>query len=307
MEKITKNKLAIKIICVALSVILWLYVSYHENPSMTKTIRNVPLVLTGEQALKENGLAVYSVSDNTVDVKVTASRLTLARLSKKTVSAIINVSSVKDTGTHTMPVAAASSITADASFYVKGKDIKIVVEKISRKSFVPEIDIEESQDTSLYLDNVQISTDEVMVTAPDSIINEISHVKTEHIIPDKENLQQSVKLVVYAKNGKVLEGAECEPNEVRVSYSFLDVKTVPVVFKTEGGKKHTLSADNSIKICGSGSAFEAIKEIETETVDISPFTPDSTVRVKLSLPSGIKTLDGKNEIEVVLEDKFYNN
>lgn len=307
MEKITKNKLAIKIICVALSVILWCYVSYHENPTMTKTIRNVPLVISGEQALKENGLAVYSVSESSVDVKVTADRLTLARLSKKTVSAIINVSSVKETGTHTMPVVAASSITSDGSFYVKGKDIKIVVEKISSKTFVPEIDIEEIQDSTLYLDNVQISSNKVTVTAPDSIINEISHVKTEHIIPDKDELQQSVKLVVYAKNGKILEGAECEPNEVKVSYSFLDVKTVPVVFKTESGKKYTLPSDSNIKICGSGSVFDAIKEIETETVDITPFTPDSTVRVKLALPSGIKTPDGKNEIEVVLEEKFYKN
>lgn len=305
MEKITQNKLAVKIICVALSVILWLYVSYHENPSMTKTIRNVPLVITGEQALNENGLAVYSVSDSTVDVKVTANRLTLARLSKKTVSAVINVSSVKEAGTHTMPVTATSSISSNAGYYVKGSDIKIVVEPINERTFTIEADVSESQDPTLHLDNVHLSRDEVTVTAPDSIINEIAHVKTENVTPDKENPEQSVKLVVYAKNGKILEGAECSPAVVTVSYSFLNVKTVPVVFKTSNGNSHTLSSDNNIKICGIGSAFEAIKQVETEPVDISPFTKDSTVRVKLDLPEGIKTLNGAEEIEVVLESKFY--
>ena len=68
MEKIVRDKLAVKIVCVALAAILWLYVSYQENPTMTKTVRNVPLAISGEQALKESGFSVYSISEKSVDV-----------------------------------------------------------------------------------------------------------------------------------------------------------------------------------------------------------------------------------------------
>ncbi|MEE0869423.1 MAG: hypothetical protein U0L70_06490, partial [Ruminococcus sp.] len=94
MEKVAREKLVVKIICVALATILWFYVSYQENPSMTKTVRNVPLAISGEQALKENGFSVYSISEKSVDVSVSAKRLSLSRLSNRTLSAVINVSSI---------------------------------------------------------------------------------------------------------------------------------------------------------------------------------------------------------------------
>lgn len=306
MEKIMHNKLAVKIICVALSLILWIYVSYTENPSMTKTIRNVPIVITGEQALKESGLAVYSISDSTADVKVTANRLTLARLNKKTVTAVINVSSVKEEGIHTLPVTATSSLTSNVSYYVKGADIKIVVEPISEKAFPIETVVEDLSDASIHLDSIKLSTEKVTVTAPDSIIKDIAFVKTTPILPEKDTTNQQVGLVVYAKSGKALEGTECSPSTVTASYTLLDVKTVPVVFKTENGKSHTLPSDYNIRICGSGDSFEAVKQISTEIVDVSHFTKGSTVRVKLDVPDGVKVIGGTKEIEVVLEDKYKN-
>ena len=119
MEKVMQNKKVIKIICLALAVLLWVYVSYQENPSMTKTVKNVPLVIVGEQALKESGFSVYSVSEKSVNVKATANRLSLARITNKTISASINVSSIKKAGTHTVPATVTSSISSNASCYVK--------------------------------------------------------------------------------------------------------------------------------------------------------------------------------------------
>ena len=58
MEKMMQNKKVIKIICIVLAALLWIYVSYQENPSMTKTVRNVPVSISGEQTLKTNGFSV---------------------------------------------------------------------------------------------------------------------------------------------------------------------------------------------------------------------------------------------------------
>lgn len=306
MEKIAREKLVVKIVCVALAAILWFYVSYQENPSMTKTVRNVPLAISGEQALKESGFSVYSISEKSVDVSVSAKRLSLARLSNRTLSAVINVSSIKESGTYVLPATISSAVNSNATYYVKGKDIKVVIEPIETAAYTIEADIINSTDTSVILKSHQLSTEKVTVSAPKSIMNEIASVRTEQFAPEKNSKEQTVKLVAYGKNGKILEGAECTPAEVKVSYSFHTVKTVPVVLTATNGKTFALPAENTVKIYGSGDTFDKITQIETEAVNLALFEKGSKIRIKLNLPKGIMLTDNANEVEIVLEPDFYD-
>lgn len=305
MEKVVRDKLPVKIICVALAVILWFYVSYQENPSMTKTVRNVPLAISGEQALKESGFSVYSISEKSVDVKVTAKRLSLSRLSNRTLSAVINVSSIKNEGTYILPATISSAVNSNATYYVKGKDIKVVIEPIKTGKYNIEADIISSSDTSVILKSHELSTKVVSVSAPESVIKEIGSVKTEQITTNKSTKEQTAKLVVYGKNGKVLDGAECTPSEVKVTCSFYKVKTVPVVLKATNGKTFSLPSENTVKIYGSGDLFERITQIETEEVNLALYEKDSKIRTKLNLPDGINITDNSNEVEIVLEREFF--
>lgn len=306
MEKIAREKLAAKVVCVALALILWLYVSYQENPSMSKTVRNVPLAIAGEQALKENGFSVYSVSEKSVDVKATAKRLTLARISNKTLSAVINVSSIKESGTYVIPATINSASSSSAAYYVKGKDITVIIEPIVKKDFPVEADISQDISPTLTLHSSSISVNKVEISAPKSIMEDIGSVKTETIVPTPEETQQTAKLVVYGKNGKILEGAECSPAEVEVTYSLYEVKTVPVVLKTADGELHTLPAQTSVKICGNGKTFEETVQIETEPVNLKSLDANSMLRVKLNIPHGIILQSGSNKIDIELEEKYFS-
>lgn len=305
MEKIIRGKLAVKIVCVALATILWLYVSYQENPSMTKTVRNVPLAISGEQALKESGYSVYSISEKSVDVKVTAKRLSLARVSNRTLSAVINVSSIKKEGTYVLPATISSAVNSNATYYVKGKDIKVVIEPMRTDTYTIEADIVSSTDTSVILKSHELSTEKVTVSAPESVIKEIGSVKTEQITTDKGTKEQTARLIVYGKNGKVLEGAECTPSEVKVTYSFHKVKTVPVVLRATNGKTFPLPSENTVKIYGSGDLFDKITQIETEEINLALYEKESKIRTKLNLPDGIMITDNSNEVEIVLEREFF--
>ena len=304
MEKLIRGKLAVKIVCVALATILWLYVSYQENPSMTKTVRNVPLAISGEQALKESGYSVYSISEKSVDVKVTAKRLSLARVSNRTLSAVINVSSIKKEGTYVLPATISSAVNSNATYYVKGKDIKVVIEPMRTDTYTIEADIVSSTDTSVILKSHELSTKKVSVSAPESVIKEIGSVKTEQITTDKGTKEQTAKLVVYGKNGKILEGAECTPAEVKVTYSFHKVKTVPVVLKATNGKTFSLPSENTVKIYGSGDLFDKITQIETEEINLALYEKDSKIRTKLNLPDGIMLTDNSNEVEIEIKGEF---
>ncbi len=304
MEKMTRDKFAVKIICVALAAILWFYVSYQENPTMSKTVKNVPLAIAGEQALKENGFSVYSVSEKSVDVKVTARRLSLARVSNKTLSAVINVSSIKESGKYVIPATVSSSVSG-ATYYVKGKDIAVVIEAMQKKTFNIEADIAQSHDSDLIVSSHKLSHSEVSVSAPKSILNEIASVKTESIVPNSKEAKQTAKLVAYGKDGTPLEGVVCTPNKVEVSYTFYDVKTVPVVLKTTGGKTHSLPSKYTVKIYGEGEAFDKIKQIETEEINLAQFEVNSKVRIRLKFPDFAVPAGDTTEVEIELKEKYY--
>ena len=305
MEKVAREKLLSKIICVALAIILWTYVSYQENPSMNKTVKNVPLVISGAPALKESGFSVYALSEQSVDVKVTAKRLNLARLTNRTLSAVINVSSIKKAGTYTLPATITSAVNSNATFYVKGKDIKVTIEPIEKDKYEVETDVQATADSLVVLDSYKLSTDEVEVSAPKSIMKEIGSVRTEPFTPEKDESEIDLKLVVYGKDGKLLEGAECAPSTVTLSYTLNSVKTVPVVLRTTSGKAFSLPPENTVKICGRGEEFDKITEIETEEVNLALFEIDSKLRIKLNLPKDVYPVDKASEIEIVLQKEFY--
>lgn len=305
MEKIKRDKLVSKIICTVLAIILWFYVSYQENPNMTKTIKNVPLTLIGEQALKENGFSVYSLSEKSVNVSASAKRLTLGRINNKNLTAAVNVSSIKSSGEYVIPATVSSSVNTTASFFVKSKDIKVVIEPIVTRSYRIEPVISDTGDSSLIVRSTELSSKMVTVSAPQSIIKEISAVKTEPVIPDdpEETQKEDVGLTVFAKNGTKLEGAECIPSTVDVTYSFYDVKTVPVVMKLNDGSIYELPASYTAKIYGYGSVFDSVTRIETEPLPVSVLEFGERSSVKLVLPDGVKLLDKTSEIDIFIDKK----
>ncbi|MBQ8391043.1 MAG: hypothetical protein IJX50_00680 [Clostridia bacterium] len=304
MEKIMQNKLALKIICTLLAVVLWIYVSYQENPTMTKTIDDVPITLSGEQALNENGLSVYSVSDNSISVIANAKRLTLARLTNKNTTGVINVSSFRKPGKYSVHVAVSSNVTSDPVFTAKGKNISVVIEPIETKTFNIDVSFEQGKAASDFKVESHNTTDKkVTVKAPESILNLVSSVKTETLSPAKE--KQTAKLIAYDKNGVVLERVECIPAETDVTFSFYSFKTVPVVLKLKGGAEHKLPESSNIRIFGEKADIDKIEQIKTKPIDISVYEANSDVEARLSLPKGISLYDSKDSIVVNLKEEYF--
>lgn len=306
MEKIMQNKRAIKIICIVLATLLWFYVSYQENPSMTKTVRNVPITIIGEQTLNDNGFSVFSISEDSVDVKATAKRLSLAKINNRTLSATINVSSIKNIGTHTLPASVVSSLSTGGSFFTKGNDIKVVIEPILTKTMKIEEAIASPSDPSVKLKTYNLSDTSVTVSAPESVMSKIESIRTETVMPGSTGRSQNAKLLVYSKDGKVLEGVQCEPSNITVSYSLYNVKRLPVVLKATNGKSFELPSSYDVEVYGSsGSGFDKLKNIETEPVNISHYEIGSTVNLVLRIPDYAKLNNDSSIISFTFDEEFF--
>ena len=99
MDKVKIQKTFHKIFSLLLATGLWFFVSSQGDATIKKTISNVNVTISGETDLTENGFAVLD-KNLKVNVTVSGNRASLRRLNNKTLSANINVSSIKEKGIH---------------------------------------------------------------------------------------------------------------------------------------------------------------------------------------------------------------
>ena len=94
-----------RILCALCAVVLWLYVTYTEDPEMQTWIRNVPITYAGEAELSTQGITFISREQpETVNVKIAGRKSALRRLSAEDVKATVQYSAIGDAGKYELPV-----------------------------------------------------------------------------------------------------------------------------------------------------------------------------------------------------------
>lgn len=131
------NKKAISLLlCVISAFSLWVYVSYVENPEITRTIRHVPVVIEGEDVLNKNGLAIKDATVDNIDLNLKTKRSNYRQLSPETINAAINVASLSSTGKHKLNVSVSFPASASGvSITNKSVDVELEVEKYITQAF----------------------------------------------------------------------------------------------------------------------------------------------------------------------------
>ena len=83
MDKGESRTLIVKLICVLLSLGLWLYISIVENPLRTYELKNIPVELINEDALTNSKFAFVNKQQFTVDLKLEGPSSEVANVKKE--------------------------------------------------------------------------------------------------------------------------------------------------------------------------------------------------------------------------------
>ena len=100
MKRFTDSKWVYIVLSICLATIFWTYVRSAEDPASDNDIRNIPVVLTGENVLENQGLTIKSVSHETVDLNVNAPLSVLRYLRSNNMSISVDVSKLSTSGSH---------------------------------------------------------------------------------------------------------------------------------------------------------------------------------------------------------------
>lgn len=309
MDKGEGRALIIKLICVLLSLGLWLYISIVENPLRSYDLKNIPVELINEDSLTNSKFAIVNKQQFTVDLKLEGPSSEVANVKKEDFKIVADMSAYAlKNGENTIPV---QIISYPENINIKNNGflgIKVNLEELVQKEFTIKSKVKVTFKENIYEKEQSISPSKVTVKGGKSSIDKISEailVGEEKDIDKNSKKEYSIKFVDSI--GNEINDVEAGEKNAELSISVTNGKVVPINLKTIGNVSSGFKMDGyelsktNINILGDSKTLGNIEAIDTEAVDMSSLSQDHEFDVKLNLPEGISALNGENTIKVKIK------
>lgn len=292
------------ILSLIIAICLWAYVVGETDPSDSKTLRDIPIALVGEQTLEDSGLSVLSVSAETLNVTLTGSRADINRISAKDVYASVNLADAAE-GENQLKI----QIRVPDDVEIEDKSLNkltvVIEERVSREVEI-KVDYQGSFNDDAEPITVDMNRSSVVVTGAASLVEKVRQVNA---IVEEGKVRETLSTITSTlypvdAEGEVVEKVELSSKSVQVSALLAATKTVPLVVPVEDDQKDQLpktsSAPKTITIKGKASDLAAIDTVTTQTVDLTGVTADTEIALQPVLPEGVQ-VSSKSADDLVLQ------
>lgn len=306
----TKQRVIVQVVCVLLSIILWVYVTNIENPLKTIELNKVNVQLLNSDILAESGQILAPNQDITVSLKLEGSIQDIYKVSAADFSAVIDLQPYAlKIGENTIPVTIIDSPSDITIKNLSGLTATIVVEELTEKEVPVISDIDVTVKNSYYASAAETDPEIITVSGPKSLVDRVDSVE---VSGSEDNVDQTIvkNYDIYAVdvNRNKVAGVSFSQDTVQVTIRVNEGKTVPINVVTEGKLPDGLRLINtevkekSIDISGPDGVLSNISEIDTEAIDLSKITEDTSIEVGVIIPEGAVNESSKTvTVDISLE------
>ena len=309
------NNIGLKFLAVLIALVLWLAIVNVNDPEKTITVSNIPISVTNESAIKSRDMVYNVKSEQYLNITVSGKRSIVSNLSAEDFRA---TASLKE-------LSKVNSIPVDVTTKNASLGRKITIVKQSAQTILVDVEnVEEKDFTDLVVEYTgkvadgyvaglsSMSTDEVTVKAPTSIIDKIKKVAVRCSLDGTNtNISKKCPVILYDKNDKEIKSDEIELSDkkIRVNVNVLRAKQVPIstINKDELGKPadgyvvdDVILSSDSITVYGSEESLDSIESLDIQDdIDVSDAKGDVTQNIDVTgkLPKGL-SVSGESTITV---------
>lgn len=318
MDKWFKSKWFVRVVSLAFSIMLFMFVSIEEAelsqnensiffPSTSeeiKTIDEMPV-----QIRINNDKYVVSGVPEFVSVSLEGKASVLTPIVRQqNFDVYVDLEDLGE-GEHTVEIQY-DNIPQNIEVYIEPKTIDITIEERATKEVSVIVDL---INTDKVPDGFELGTpvvepSTVTLTSSKSVIDQVAMVKVYVDVADLTEPinNREVPVNVYDGQGNELR-AKIEPEVVEVSIPVDNPsKTVPIDISTTGklpdgySLKSIDTEIDEVEIFAASNLLDDINEIKTKDIDLSDINESGTVDVELDLPEGI-VAPGNNKVKVDIE------
>lgn len=309
------NNIGLKFLAVLIALVLWLAIVNVNDPEKTITVSNIPISVTNESAITSRDMVYNVKSEQYLNITVSGKRSIVSNLSAEDFRA---TASLKE-------LSKVNSIPVDVTTKNASLGRKITIVKQSAQTILVDVEnVEEKDFTDLVVEYTgkvadgyvaglsSMSTDEVTVKAPTSIIDKIKKVAVRCSLDGTNtNISKKCPVILYDKNYKEIKSDEIELSDkkIRVNVNVLRAKQVPIstINKDELGKPadgyvvdDVILSSDSITVYGSEESLDSIESLDIQDdIDVSDAKGDVTQNIDVTgkLPKGL-SVSGESTITV---------
>ena len=309
------NNIGLKFLAVLIALVLWLAIVNVNDPEKTITVSNIPISVTNESAITSRDMVYNVKSEQYLNITVSGKRSIVSNLSAEDFRA---TASLKE-------LSKVNSIPVDVTTKNASLGRKITIVKQSAQTILVDLEnVEEKDFTDLVVEYTgkvadgyvaglsSMSTDEVTVKAPTSIIDKIKKVAVRCSLDGTTtNISKKCPVILYDKNDKEIKSDEIELSDkkIRVNVNVLRAKQVPIstINKDELGKPadgyvvdDVILSSDSITVYGSEESLDSIESLDIQDdIDVSDAKGDVTQNIDVTgkLPKGL-SVSGESTITV---------
>lgn len=301
-----KQKIIVQLVCLLLSLGLWIYVTNIENPIKSYELSRVPVEIKNADSLKDAGLALVPNQQFYVNLKIEGNSQNLFSIDKSdfTISVDLNEFVLKN-GENKIAVNIENAPSTVKIKNSNGLTITINTEAYSTKEVPVKSKIDVISKSSYYVATPVFSPETIIVSGPESLVNKVTKVVAEG--QESNAVKTIVKdyiVIPVDENDKEVTGVQLSQKWAEATIEINEGKTVPIKINTTGALasglrlKSISSAITEIGITGPESILNSISEIGTETINLSEIKDSTNIDVALGIPDGILIHNGENSITV---------
>lgn len=291
------------------SVILWFVMASTNSEDFPHAIYNVPVVINLSQSAQEDGLKVFSPTNQTATVTIKGNSLIVKQIQASDLQVVAQLAS-----TITAPGSYPVNLTAQKIGTLSDFDVVSVspsqaiisVDRYKEKTFTIENDIkykpDYKSDPAYFVSAPTLSSDTVTISGPEKDISQVNKVAIEYEIGDtlKETKSFTTDLILYDANGNKITS-----DKLKMSIAKVDV-TIPVlsrlilpleisfVNKPAGlllTPAQVTIDPQSIEVAGPKETIQDLTSISLTPIDFANISPTkNTFDITVPLPMGCKNL-----------------
>ena len=301
-----KQKIIVQLVCLLLSLGLWIYVTNIENPIKSYELSRVPVEIKNIDSLKNAGLALSPNQEFYVNLKIEGNSQDLFSIDKSDFTISVDLSEfVLKSGENKIAVNIENAPSTVKIKNSNGLTITIKTEAYSIKEVEVKSEIDVISKSSYYVATPIFTPETITVSGPESLVNKVTKVVAEGEESNAvKTIVKNYMVTPVDENVKEVIGVELSQKWVEATIEINEGKTVPIKINTTGTLTNGLrlksisSTTTEIGITGPENILNSINEIGTETINLSEIKDTTNIEVALGIPDGILIHNGENSITV---------
>lgn len=302
-NKLTDN-LILKVLSVLMAVLIWIVVLNINDPSKTRVISGIKVMVENESVITDNG-QVYTITEGQlISVKVTGPRTIVDSLKADDFNATADFRDLSQA--NSVPIDVELS---DYSYQQKvtinersNNTIRLEIEDLTEETYEIKVKYTGMAAQDYVLAHTELDTENVKITAPESVHKSIKEVCASVNITDAStDFDAVVPLKVYDNKGVELIQADnhvtTDVTQVKTSNTVYYTKTLPVSYGEITGEGQNIKisgiklSKTSILLMGRKEHLDKLEEImlPTEGIVIDGSKNEVTAEYHLEelLPEGV--------------------